>query len=714
MDRVLKVFGAADERKQLAGTHRSLAAYDAFTLFEVTDQEARSLARKHLVEDITDNTNCRIGESPVDTSQPQGVARGKAPTGPGLGREQVAGPGPPSLHCPVRRPHQEVLADQREEGRRRAARALSGVCLRSARGQEGARGYRGAPGRAVGRASSTPCPRGRRDAATGGGRTAARAAAPRPWSPERDCALVFTPCSSSGRTTWPKASRRSGGSDSRSSIVPATSASSSSRGRSRSRQAGSADGPALGRARRAADSGAQHQASEQRRLRGLIGATVAHGPGFGLSGSGRDHLRLRYRARYRRSGDDPPGLRGPDCGDQELSHHARTSPRTSTIPAPTMARAIATVGMARMSRVSARRRQRQCRPARIGRAGARAVAQGEAGVPGHRTGGRLEGPRGRSAGTDGSCWPGFPPISRVLLQDAYTRGARIHSNSWGGGDPGAYDAQCEQLDRFVWKQKDMCVAGRRRQRRHGQRWRRHDQSHQRHVSRHGQELHHGGREREPTARVQRRYLWRVVAERLSGGAVQQRRHGRQPGQIVAFSSRGPTADGRFKPDVLAPGTFVLSTRSTRDRAQQHGVGGVPAQPSLLPHGRHEHGDAARRRAPSGCSASTCGRSRSPVAPTAALLKALLIASTVRLRPRARQPLVDNHQGYGLINLGSVLKPSKSRKLRMENVSPGLDTGEAWQRTIKLSGTAPLRVVLAVPGLPWPVAGEQPQPDRPGP
>jgi subtilisin family serine protease len=34
-----------------------------------------------------------------------------------------------------------------------------------------------------------------------------------------------------------------------------------------------------------------------------------------------------------------------------------------------------------------------------------------------------------------------------------------------------------------------------------------------------------------------------------------------PDGIVAFSSRGPTRDGRIKPDVVAPGTFVLSTRS---------------------------------------------------------------------------------------------------------------------------------------------------------
>src|SRR5262249_6636596 len=31
--------------------------------------------------------------------------------------------------------------------------------------------------------------------------------------------------------------------------------------------------------------------------------------------------------------------------------------------------------------------------------------------------------------------------------------------------------------------------------------------------------------------------------------------------VAAFSSRGPTRDGRIKPDVVAPGTSILSTRS---------------------------------------------------------------------------------------------------------------------------------------------------------
>ena len=33
--------------------------------------------------------------------------------------------------------------------------------------------------------------------------------------------------------------------------------------------------------------------------------------------------------------------------------------------------------------------------------------------------------------------------------------------------------------------------------------------------------------------------------------------------MAPFSSRGPVDDGRLKPDISAPGTFILSTKSTR-------------------------------------------------------------------------------------------------------------------------------------------------------
>src|SRR5439155_22064461 len=52
---------------------------------------------------------------------------------------------------------------------------------------------------------------------------------------------------------------------------------------------------------------------------------------------------------------------------------------------------------------------------------------------------------------------GIPADLKRLFSDAYSKGARIHSNSRGGGDPGSYDEQCRALDEFVWRHKDFCV-----------------------------------------------------------------------------------------------------------------------------------------------------------------------------------------------------------------------------------------------------------------
>jgi subtilisin family serine protease len=45
----------------------------------------------------------------------------------------------------------------------------------------------------------------------------------------------------------------------------------------------------------------------------------------------------------------------------------------------------------------------------------------------------------------------------------------------------------------------------------------------------------------------------------------------------AFSSRGPTNDSRFKPDITAPGIAIISTRTNQDQEyEQWGTCNVPA------------------------------------------------------------------------------------------------------------------------------------------
>jgi hypothetical protein len=116
-----------------------------------------------------------------------------------------------------------------------------------------------------------------------------------------------------------------------------------------------------------------------------------------------------------------------------------------------------------------------------------------------------------------------------LLQDAYDNaGVRIHSNSWGFGDvavAGKYDEHAYSLDKFVWDHQDMVVLK---------------------SSGNG-----GGYVSSPGA----------AKNTITVGATESPRgideDSDNPKQVASFSGSG-TSDGRIKPDLVAPGTWVMS------------------------------------------------------------------------------------------------------------------------------------------------------------
>ncbi|MBL8314107.1 MAG: S8 family serine peptidase [Rubrivivax sp.] len=285
---------------------------------------------------------------------------------------------------------------------------------------------------------------------------------------------------------------------------------------------------------------------------------------------------------------------------------------------------------------------------------------------------------------------GIPDNLEPLFRFAYDHGARIHSNSWGGGEAGAYDEQCRQFDDFVWRRKDMCfviAAG------------------------------NDGSDADGDGQINPGSVTSpgTCKNGITVGACENRRaefntetYGRwwprdfprppvrddpmanNPRQVVAFSSRGPTTDGRVKPDVVAPGTFILSTRSSRLAPNNFAWGAYPSNHAYF----HMGGTSMATPLVAGCLALIRQHLRAAwnnASPSAALLKAVLIAGAERLPGQASPGVqLDSAQGFGRVELERSL-----RRLKIAAEGAGLQTGQSVARTLSLTGAArTLRIVLA--------------------
>jgi serine protease AprX len=294
---------------------------------------------------------------------------------------------------------------------------------------------------------------------------------------------------------------------------------------------------------------------------------------------------------------------------------------------------------------------------------------------------------------------GIPLDLKTLFTDAYAKGARIHSNSWGGGDPGAYDEQCRQLDAFVWGKKDFCVlvaAG------------------------------NDGIDDDGDGRINATSVTSPGTAKncITVGACENSRPSfadtyggnwpddypappydtdkvaDNPDQIVAFSSRGPTLDGRVKPEVVAPGTYILSTRSRQLAPNNFGWGRFTASKLYM----YDSGTSMATPLTAGAVAVLreylrTGKQISN--PSAALLKAALVAGATRLPGSAVQgAVIDNEQGFGRVNLDALVAPTPPAKVVFFDQNAGLKTGQVHTVSLNLkSGNAPLVVALAYSDFP---------------
>jgi hypothetical protein len=173
--------------------------------------------------------------------------------------------------------------------------------------------------------------------------------------------------------------------------------------------------------------------------------------------------------------------------------------------------------------------------------------------------------------------------------------------------------------------------------------------------------------------------------------------------LAAFSSRGPSHDERIKPDLVAPGTVVLSTRSSQGKPH----------PGYIPFNDHYiYISGTSMAAPAVAGAAAIVRQHyleRGHQPSAALLKATLVNGTVWIETdTASQPEVGRpnyHQGFGRLDLRKTLPvPGDASELRLlfadiaQESTEALDKSDTqrgkWRRTVHVEPGLPLRVTLA--------------------
>lgn len=282
-----------------------------------------------------------------------------------------------------------------------------------------------------------------------------------------------------------------------------------------------------------------------------------------------------------------------------------------------------------------------------------------------------------------------PPKLDVLFSKAQEAGARVHTNSWGSPkNLGVYDAMAAQADDYMWNNQEFLVvfaAGNS-----GVDLDKNGVIDPGSVSTPGlaknvltvgasENVTSVGGIQVPISKLRRASeLW--GAEPISSSLISDNANG-----IAMFSSRGPTADGRIKPDVVSPGTNILSLRSQVKGANElwgayndkYAWSGGTSMATPLVAGVA----AVVRQALAEENIKT---------PSAALVKGLLMHTAFDLYPgqygegSATQELKtvrpNNDEGYGRVDMNKFVSVYKKAQLNDEKT--GLGQGETKSYSIK--------------------------------
>jgi len=281
------------------------------------------------------------------------------------------------------------------------------------------------------------------------------------------------------------------------------------------------------------------------------------------------------------------------------------------------------------------------------------------------------------------------PSDEQLTQDAVRHGAKIGSNSWGDDVQGEYDLDAAQFDELV-RDADAGTPG--------------DQPYILEFS--------AGNAGPDTQTMDspasaKNVIATGASENITGTlAATYGLYADGPDTMCDFSSRGPCADGRIKPDLVAPGSWIASAASSAAPDESAIAWSTIDNYYVFMGGTSMSGPHAAGAA--AVFVQYYQSTHTNAVPSPALVKAALINSAAELDEAngGPGPIPNNDEGWGRITLTNLIVTNITtapRYYQYLDQTVLLTNSQVYTRHVFVQGAdQPLKITLAytdVPGFP---------------
>lgn len=315
---------------------------------------------------------------------------------------------------------------------------------------------------------------------------------------------------------------------------------------------------------------------------------------------------------------------------------------------------------------------------------------------------------------------GLPFRMHDLFDEAYRAGVRVHNNSWGAATQSSYRISSNEVDDYIHSHKDLLVvisAGNEGTGKDPESGRRNaatgcvewlsvgSPATAKNTLTVGASQNNRSDPKQGYSTQKYGDIW---PDDYADAPVKDEAVSGNPESLAAFSSRGPCDTYRIKPDVVAPGTDILSCRSSRASLRNFWGPHTGTQYAYM------GGTSMAAPLVAGCAAAIREyyKKRRRHEASAALLRATIINSTRWLSGGpavADHPNTPNyHQGFGCVYMPYTVPNAQEPKLKLafsdlwQKPQQAIQaTGDRRRFTVKVRAGYPLRICLAYTDPPGP-------------